>query len=74
MLLLDTTQDNLFNDIDVDGQPRYYRRPKYDFVDTIGKIKTRVNRFRGIPSIFTCQVIDDSRQQRYEEKNQVLSM
>ena len=42
---------------------------KYEYVDTSSSIKTRVNRFKGIPAIFTCQVVDDSRQVRYAEKN-----
>jgi hypothetical protein len=69
LLLLDTTQDSLFNALmslvsqDTDDQ-------KYEFADSNGsKMETRTNRFKGIPAIITCQVVDDSRQVRYAEKN-----
>ena len=46
----------------------------YEFTDKsgTGKIGSKVNRLRGTPTIFNTQVIDDSRQVRYQEKNRRL--
>jgi hypothetical protein len=43
----------------------------YQFTDkqNFGKLGSVKNRLRGIPTIFTTQVIDDTRQIRYQEKN-----
>ena len=69
ILLLDTTQDSLFNALMSLVSQDTKDDQKYEYVDTSSSIKTRVNRFKGIPAIFTCQVVDDSRQVRYAEKN-----
>jgi hypothetical protein len=44
---------------------------KYSFVEKSGSgnIRTRVNRLRGMPVLFTAQVIDDTQNSRFEEKN-----
>jgi hypothetical protein len=46
----------------------------YEFTDKsgLGKLGSKVNRLRGTPTIFNTQVIDDSRQVRYQEKNRRL--
>jgi hypothetical protein len=72
-LFLDTAQEGLFNTLmsmisqDSDDQ-------LYEFTDKsgAGKIGSKVNRLRGTPTIFNTQVIDDSRQVRYQEKNRRL--
>jgi len=69
ILLLDTTQDSLFNALMSLVSQDTKDDQKYEYVDTNSSIGTKSNRFKGIPAIFTCQVIDDSRQARYAEKN-----
>lgn len=70
ILLLDSTQDSLFNALMSMVSQDTKEDQKYEFVDTNGSsMHTKSNRFRGIPAIFTCQVVDDSRQSRYAEKN-----
>jgi hypothetical protein len=72
ILLMDTAQDSLYNALmslisqDIQGDQ------KYKFVEQSsrsGKFGTTTNRLRGIPAIFTTQVIDDTRQARHNEKN-----
>jgi hypothetical protein len=70
ILFLDTTQDSLFNALMSLISQDTKDDQKYEYVDTNGsKMETKANRFKGIPAIFTCQVVDDSRQVRYAEKN-----
>ena len=71
ILLLDTTQDSLFNALMSLVSQDTKDDQKYEYVDTSSNaaIGTKSNRFRGTPAIFTCQVVDDSRQVRYAEKN-----
>ena len=73
-LFLDTAQEGLFNTLmsmisqDTDDQ-------LYEFTDKnggSGKLGSKINRLRGGPTIFNTQVIDDTRQVRYEEKNRRL--
>jgi hypothetical protein len=47
------------------------RDQKYAFVEksASGQIRTRINRLRGIPVLFTTRVIDDTRGLRFDEKN-----
>ena len=72
ILLLDTTQDSLFNALmslvsqDTKDDQKYRVTLILTQMQAIG---TKSNRFRGTPAIFTCQVVDDSRQVRYAEKN-----
>lgn len=72
ILLMDTAQDSLYNALmslisqDIQGDQ------KYKFVEQSsrsGKFGTTTNRLRGVPAMFTTQVIDDSRQARHNEKN-----
>jgi hypothetical protein len=69
-LFLDTAQEGLFNTlmsmISQDAQDQLY-----EFTDKsgLGKFGSKVNRLRGTPTIFTTQVLDDTRQMRYQEKN-----
>jgi hypothetical protein len=71
ILLLDTTQDSLFNALMSLVSQDTKDDQKYEYVDTSSNvaISTKTNRFKGTPAIFTCQVVDDSRQVRYAEKN-----
>lgn len=70
ILLLDTTQDGMFNALMSMVSQDTKEDQKYEYVDSNGSsVATRSNRFRGVPAIFTCQVVDDSRQVRYAEKN-----
>lgn len=69
ILLLDTTQDGMFSALMSLVSQDTKEDQKYEYVDTNGTIGTRSNRIRGTPAIFTCQVVDDSRQARYAEKN-----
>jgi hypothetical protein len=72
-LFLDTAQEGLFNTLmslisqDSDDQ-------LYEFTDKsgVGKLGSKINRLRGTPTIFNTQVIDDTRQVRYQEKNRRL--
>ena len=68
ILLLDTTQDSLFNALMSLVSQDTKDDQKYEYVDTSSNaaIGTKSNR---TPAIFTCQVVDDSRQVRYAEKN-----
>jgi hypothetical protein len=72
-LFLDTAQEGLFNTlmsmISQDSEDQLY-----EFTDKsgMGKLGSKTNRLRGTPTIFTTQVIDDTRQVRYQEKNRLL--
>jgi hypothetical protein len=46
----------------------------YEFTDKSGpgKLGSKINRLRGTPTIFNTQVLDDTRQMRYQEKNRRL--
>jgi len=72
ILLMDTAQDSLYNALMSLISQDIQRDQKYKFVEQSGrsgKFGTTTNRFRGVPAIFTTQVIDDTRQARYDEKN-----
>ena len=69
---MDTAQDSLYNAIMSLISQDIQRDQKYKFVEqsgSSGKFGTTTNRLRGAPAIFTTQVIDDTRQARYDEKN-----
>jgi hypothetical protein len=68
ILLLDTTQDGMFNALMSMVSQDTKEDQRYEYVDTSSHIGTRSNRFRGVPAIFTCQVVDDSKNSRYAEK------
>ncbi|MGH9986830.1 MAG: hypothetical protein ACRD8W_23030, partial [Nitrososphaeraceae archaeon] len=71
LLILDTPQQDLFNALMSMISQDTQKDQKYEFVDrsSSGSLKTKINRLRGTPVIFTCQVIDDTRQIRFQEKN-----
>lgn len=71
ILILDTAQEDLFNALMSMISQDTQKDQKYEFVDRSGSgsIGTKINRLRGTPVIFTCQVIDDTRQIRFHEKN-----
>src|SRR5919106_755899 len=71
ILILDTPQQELFNALMSMISQDTQKDQKYEFVDrsSSGSLKTKTNRLRGTPVIFTCQVIDDTRQIRFHEKN-----
>jgi hypothetical protein len=72
-LFLDTAQEGLFNTlmsmISQDSSDQLY-----EFTDKSGggKMGSKINRLRGTPTVFNTQVIDDTRQIRYQEKNRRL--
>jgi hypothetical protein len=72
ILLMDTAQDSLYNALMSLISQDTQRDQKYKFVEQSGhsgKFGTTTNSLRGIPAIFTTQVIDDTRQARHNEKN-----
>jgi hypothetical protein len=71
ILILDTPQQDLFNALMSMISQDTQKDQKYEFVDrsSSGSLRTKTNRLRGTPVIFTCQVIDDTRQIRFHEKN-----
>ena len=72
ILLMDTAQDSLYNALMSLISQDIQRDQRYKFVEQSGrsgKFGTMTNRLRGIPAIFTTQVIDDTRQVRYDEKS-----
>jgi hypothetical protein len=71
ILILDTPQQDLFNALMSMISQDTQKDQKYEFVDrsSSGSLRTKINRLRGTPVIFTCQVIDDTRQIRFHEKN-----
>jgi hypothetical protein len=73
-LFLDTAQEGLFNTLMSMISQDVPTDQLYEFTDKsgAGKIGSKINRLRGTPTIFNTQVIDDSRQVRYQEKNRRL--
>jgi len=72
ILLMDTAQDSLYSALMSLISQDIQRDQKYKFVEQSGhsgKFGTTTNRLRGIPALFTTQVIDDTRQARHHEKN-----
>jgi hypothetical protein len=70
-LFLDTAQEGLFNTLMSMISQDSPDDQLYEFTDKsgVGKLGSKVNRLRGTPTIFNTQVIDDTRQTRYQEKN-----
>jgi hypothetical protein len=72
-LFLDTAQEGLFNTlmsmISQDSNDQLY---EFSDKSSTGKIGSKINRLRGTPTVFNTQVIDDTRQVRYQEKNRRL--
>jgi hypothetical protein len=73
-LFLDTAQEGLFNTLMSMISQDTADDQLYEFTDKsgIGKLGSKVNRLRGTPTIFNTQVLDDTRQNRYQEKNRRL--
>lgn len=71
VLLLDTAQEGLYNTLMSMMSQDTTRDQIYQFTDKqgLGKLGATKNRLRGTPALFTTQVIDDTRQVRYQEKN-----
>jgi len=71
ILCLDTLQDSLLNTLMSLMSQDTPRDQKYTFAEksVSGQIRTRVNRLRGMPVLFTTRVIDDTRALRFDEKN-----
>ena len=71
ILMLDTAQEGLYNTLMSMMSQDTARDQIYQFTDKqeLGKLGATKNRLRGTPAIFTTQVIDDTRQVRYQEKN-----
>ena len=71
ILVWDTPQASLFDSLMSLMSQDTAKDQKYSFVEKsgTGSMRTRVNRLRGMPVLFTAQVIDDTRNSRFEEKN-----
>ena len=71
ILCLDTPQDSLFDTLMSLMSQDTPNDQKYSFVEKSGsgKLGTKNNRLRGMPVLFTTQVIDDTRRERFQEKN-----
>ena len=71
ILCLDTPQDSLLSVLMSLISQDTPRDQKYTFVEksASGQMRTRVNRLRGMPVLFTTRVIDDTRGLRFDEKN-----
>ena len=71
ILCLDTPQDSLLSVLMSLISQDTPRDQKYTFAEksVSGQMRTRVNRLRGMPVIFTTRVIDDTRALRFDEKN-----
>lgn len=71
VLLLDTAQEGLYNTLMSMISQDTEKDQLYQFTDKqgFGKLSAAKNRLRGTPTLFTTQVIDDTRQVRYQEKN-----
>jgi hypothetical protein len=71
ILMLDTAQEGLYNTLMSMISQDTTRDQIYQFTDKLGsgKLGATKNRLRGTPALFTTQVIDDSKQVRYQEKN-----
>ena len=71
ILCLDTPQDSLLSVLMSLISQDTPRDQKYTFVEksASGQMRTRINRLRGMPVLFTTRVIDDTRGLRFDEKN-----
>ena len=71
LLVLDTARDSFFNALMSLVSQDTQQDQKYIFAEQSGgrKFVTKVNRLRGMPVIFTTQVVDDTKGQRFAEKN-----
>lgn len=71
VLVLDTAQEGLISTLMSIISQDTPRDQLYQFTDKkgFGRLGATKNRFRGTPCMFTTQVIDDTRQIRYQEKN-----
>lgn len=71
ILMLDTPQEGLINALMSMISQDVPRDQRYAFTDKSGsgKLEATTNRFSGTPTIFSCQVVDDTRQTRFREKN-----
>jgi hypothetical protein len=71
ILCLDTPQDSLLNVLMSLISQDTPRDQKYTFAEksASGQMRTRINRLRGMPVLFTTRVIDDTRGLRFDEKN-----
>ena len=71
ILLLDTAQEGLYNTLMSMMSQDTEKDQLYQFTDKniSGRLGATKNRLRGTPTLFTTQVIDDTRQIRYQEKN-----
>ncbi len=71
ILCLDTPQDSLLSVLMSLISQDTPRDQKYTFAEksVSGQLRTRVNRLRGMPVLFTTRVIDDTRGLRFDEKN-----
>jgi hypothetical protein len=73
-LFLDTAQEGLFNTLMSMISQDTAEDQLYEFTDKsgVGKLGSKVNRLRGTPTVFNTQVLDDTRQTRFQEKNRRL--
>jgi hypothetical protein len=71
ILCLDTPQDSVYDALMSLISQDTSRDQQYSFVEKSdsGKIGTKNNIIRGMPVLFSTQVIDDSRSERFAEKN-----
>jgi hypothetical protein len=71
ILLLDTAQEGLYNTLMSLISQDTSEDQLYQFAEkkSSGKMGAPKNRLRGTPAMFTAQVVDDTRQVRYQEKN-----
>jgi hypothetical protein len=71
LLVLDTARDSFYNALMSLVSQDTQEDQKYVFAEQTNgrKFVSRTNRLRGTPVIFTTQVIDDTKQQRFGEKN-----
>jgi hypothetical protein len=71
ILCLDTPQSSLYDAIMSIVSQDTPKDQEYSFVDktSSGKLVTKNNKIRGTPVIIPTQVIDDTRTQRFQEKN-----
>jgi hypothetical protein len=71
LLVLDTARDSFYNALMSLVSQDTKEDQKYVFAEQTNgrKFVARTNRLRGTPVIFTTQVLDDTKQQRFGEKN-----
>jgi phosphopantetheine adenylyltransferase len=72
IICLDTPEPSVYDALMSIISQDTERDQQYSFVDksgTIGKLGTEDNILRGTPALFTSQVIDDTKTQRFSEKN-----